>query len=465
MTPALHQPTGITLIGFDKARTLAAGLMQALVEHWPGPESIEFTHRTVSEVLGGSGSLLDAPCLVHVPDNGVGVDLLKLLDQLSIRLLPIVLVGESPAGRFTRLLDRGEFLIWSLDDPVAPLAPQLFALHRRQHTVRRLAAELRLADRSQGGMYGEMSRIEEEMQLAAIIQREMLPRVIPEVNDVRFGVLFRPAGYVSGDAYTVERLDETTVGFFLADAVGHGVPAALMTMVMLRNLRMKEIRGHDYRILPPHEVLGYLNEEMVRTLGTGGRFATGIYGLIDTRTHRVRLANAGHPAPLWFSPSDPEGYRPLRPTGGLLGVFPDQTYDEVEFELAPTERLVVFSDGFEIVTPDWSSKAPRSVTSGLPNQRGPAIPCDDAAAEAPRPRRSIESQYAEFFAEFYGPDLSPGAAIGRLAQRMNRLDGSLHQIDDITALIMGRDAEQRTNIVDRRGEIIESNRSRTASAA
>jgi serine phosphatase RsbU (regulator of sigma subunit) len=42
----------------------------------------------------------------------------------------------------------------------------------------------------------------------------------------------RPAGYVSGDLYDVMRLDEKHVGFYMADAVGHGMPAALLTMFM-----------------------------------------------------------------------------------------------------------------------------------------------------------------------------------------------------------------------------------------
>ena len=46
---------------------------------------------------------------------------------------------------------------------------------------------------------------------------------------MQFHTLFRPAGYVS--VYDVMRLDEQRVGFYMADAVGHGVPAALLTML------------------------------------------------------------------------------------------------------------------------------------------------------------------------------------------------------------------------------------------
>ena len=60
---------------------------------------------------------------------------------------------------------------------------------------------------------------------------------------MHFHTLFRPAGYVSGDLYDVARLDERRIGFYVADAVGHGMPAALLTMFIKHALVTKEVRG------------------------------------------------------------------------------------------------------------------------------------------------------------------------------------------------------------------------------
>jgi sigma-B regulation protein RsbU (phosphoserine phosphatase) len=58
-----------------------------------------------------------------------------------------------------------------------------------------------------------------------------------------FGVLYRPAGYVSGDIYNVAKARRPHTGFFIADAVGHGVPAALLTMIISRSLPMLSTPG------------------------------------------------------------------------------------------------------------------------------------------------------------------------------------------------------------------------------
>src|SRR5580698_3113148 len=71
-----------------------------------------------------------------------------------------------------------------------------------------------------------MHRLDEELRLAARLQQDFLPKTLPRLGPVRFQTLYRPAGYVSGDLYDVFRLDEKHVGFYVADAVGHGVPAA-----------------------------------------------------------------------------------------------------------------------------------------------------------------------------------------------------------------------------------------------
>ena len=74
-------------------------------------------------------------------------------------------------------------------------------------------------------------KLDEELRLAARIQCEFLPQEFPTMAGVGFDVLYRPAGYVSGDTYDVQQIDDRLVAFYVADAVGHGVPAALLTML------------------------------------------------------------------------------------------------------------------------------------------------------------------------------------------------------------------------------------------
>ena len=68
--------------------------------------------------------------------------------------------------------------------------------------------------------------------------------------------------YQSNVLYHFFRLDETHVGFYVVDAVGHGMPAALLTMFIRRALQTKRISGNSYQIIPPHVAIGELNVDI-----------------------------------------------------------------------------------------------------------------------------------------------------------------------------------------------------------
>src|SRR5262245_17773226 len=146
----------------------------------------------------------------------------------------------------------------------AILCARLHGLLHRQREINRLWREVAVARRSYSGLRGEVDRMHEELHLAARAQREFLPADLPALSGVTVAALWRPAQYVSGDIYDVVRLDEDHLGVFIADAVGHGLSAALMTMVILQSLNLKEIRGNSWRIVPPGEVLAQLNAQLIR---------------------------------------------------------------------------------------------------------------------------------------------------------------------------------------------------------
>src|SRR5690606_7329672 len=121
------------------------------------------------------------------------------------------------------------------------------------------------------------------------------------VGRVHVNCLFRPASYVSGDFYDVMRLDEQHIGFFIADAVGHGMPAALLSMYIKRALITKEINAGGYRLLSPGESLGHINDALVEQNLSAATFATALYGYINVNTLDVTFARAGHPAPVMIT--------------------------------------------------------------------------------------------------------------------------------------------------------------------
>src|SRR5687767_8776901 len=140
------------------------------------------------------------------------------------------------------------------------LAQPLESLQRQIDSLHAEVAALRLRDET---LKFYMHRLDEEMRLAARLQQDFLPKHLPQIGPVHFHTLFRPAGYVSGDLYDVMRLDETHVGFYIADAVGHGMPAALLTMFMKNALVTKQIDPSGYRLLPPAQTMARLNDSLV----------------------------------------------------------------------------------------------------------------------------------------------------------------------------------------------------------
>lgn len=233
----------------------------------------------------------------------------------------------------------------------APADPSVRGVLRHLEQVQRemddLRAELSVLRRRDESLNLYLQRIDEELRLAARLQQDFLPKALPEVGPVRFHTLFRPAGYVSGDLYDVMRLDETRVGFYMADAVGHGVPAALLTMFVRQALVTKEITPGGYRLLPPAESLARLNQTLVDQNLAHATFATALYGVVDVDTLTVTISRAGHPPPMLLRAGGGP-VEPLQPDGGLLGVFPGETYDSATARLAPGDRLFVYTDGIEL---------------------------------------------------------------------------------------------------------------------
>ena len=187
--------------------------------------------------------------------------------------------------------------------------------------------------------------VDQELRLASRLQRDFLPRVFPEVGDIRFGTIYRPASWVSGDIYDVSRLDEGHVAFYLADAVGHGIAAGLLTMFIKQAVVAKQVEGDAYRLVPPEEVLVNLNEALARQELPNCQFVTACYAHVDTRTGLITFSRGGHPHPIHVSADG--SCSEVRTIGGLLGVFAGESYPSTTIQLKPGDKLIMYSDGLE----------------------------------------------------------------------------------------------------------------------
>ncbi|OPX24946.1 MAG: hypothetical protein B1H04_01125 [Planctomycetales bacterium 4484_123] len=279
-------------------------------------------------------------------------DLSRLLDEVdrSQAVAVVLLPPHLPADNLL-VRRRGRFVLVPADVSADGLAARIDAAAALQPVIRHLQADLESL-RSFNGT-GELEDLDEELRLAARLQRDFLPQRLPEVGPIRFAALFRPATWVSGDIYDVFRLDENHVGFYVADVVGHGLPAALLTIFLKKSLQTKRILGHSYEIVSPPITLALLNDDICQQGLTSCQFCTAWYGIVDARTLRLRCARGGHPPALLLSRDQPP--RQLAPNGPLLGVFPGETFQPMEVALRPGQRVVVYSDGAEEALRDFGA--------------------------------------------------------------------------------------------------------------
>jgi hypothetical protein len=185
----------------------------------------------------------------------------------------------------------------------------------------------------------------EQLKMAGQVQRNFLPRRLPQSDRIHWSTIFVPADWVSGDIYDITRLDEHHIGFYVADAVGHSMPAALLTMFVKHTMRMRETRDNDYQIFTPAKVIGNLNAQMVEQDLAGCLFATCCYCLLNIDTMTATFARAGHPYPVLIR----KGQKPLQleNRGGLLGVFAENVFEEKTIQLQQHDKLFLYSDGCE----------------------------------------------------------------------------------------------------------------------
>jgi sigma-B regulation protein RsbU (phosphoserine phosphatase) len=185
----------------------------------------------------------------------------------------------------------------------------------------------------------------EQLRLAGLVQQDFLPTRLPHSDQIRWATVFLPAEWVSGDIYDIVRVDEKHIGFYVADVVGHGMPAALLTIFLKQALVMRETVGNSYRVFSPAEVVKNLNIRMAAQELSGYQFATCCYGLLNTKTLELTYARAGHPYPILMRPGKPP--EQLESRGSLLGIFEQAEFTQRTIQLQPGDKLVLYSDGAE----------------------------------------------------------------------------------------------------------------------
>lgn len=177
---------------------------------------------------------------------------------------------------------------------------------------------------------------DQELEEASAIQNVMLPAHPLRIGGVTISHEFQPVTEVGGDYLDYFKLSDDTVGLYVGDVSGKGLPAALYAALAVGTLRGIHKTGME-----PERVLSLLNQRLLLR-GIPGRHLAIQYALFDPPSGRMRVASAGMPGPLLLRGHDS---RLLQIAGLPPGLFSTASYDELSLQLEPGDSLLFFTDG------------------------------------------------------------------------------------------------------------------------
>lgn len=188
---------------------------------------------------------------------------------------------------------------------------------------------------------GQRESLSQQLEHAAQVQRDLLPRHAPRAAGWEMAGTCVPSFAIGGDFYDWYT-DDTAVEFTVADVMGKGIPAALVTATV-----RAVIRGVD-RTTGPAESLRAASVLLAQDLSETGTFVTMFLGRLDTSTGALRYADAGHGLGLHVRVGG--GYSrlvskdlPLGIDAGTADSAP--TWVEQTLTLDPGDTVISFSDG------------------------------------------------------------------------------------------------------------------------
>jgi serine phosphatase RsbU (regulator of sigma subunit) len=263
-------------------------------------------------------------------------------------ILSFIPIGGEENDREIMVLGKDLSEIESYKDEIESLEARLNEMEEEKRVIGlsgstndktlELANALRKLERTKGEIEKINQTLTKELELAAVLQKSLVPHRFPEDPSLRFAFHYEPMQFVGGDYYDVIDLGGGRRGLIIADVSGHGVSSAFIAAML-------KISFLNYAPLyqSPAEVLHRLNEEYCEVIQTGD-FVTAFYGIIDPRNGRMSYCGAGHPRPLFLHRTD-NTIEHLASEGFFIGMFDQAEYGDKSVEMRQGDRFMVFTDG------------------------------------------------------------------------------------------------------------------------
>ncbi len=288
-----------------------------------------------------------------------GLDGYGVLDRLrSMKDLPHIFIMMLTAKSELSELERG--LRCGADDYLAKPFQLRELIARTQAAVRvrtlqdelhlrneQLAEANRILAETLKNQERQNRRMVLEMDMAARLQSGMLSPARLDLERVHARARYKPSAQIGGDFYDLRPLGRNKASMFIADAVGHGVSAALLA-AMLKTALEDALAMQ----VMPSKVLASLNRSF-RFCADHGKYLTAFCAVLNCVTGVIVYSLAGHVPPLLFRGED-RSVTKLDTPGFCIGTFEDGRYEDRRIQLLPGDRLFAYTDGISEASPDES---------------------------------------------------------------------------------------------------------------
>ncbi len=286
-----------------------------------------------------------------------GLDGFELLGRLRIRervphLYVLMLTARAKLEEVERGLESGADDYISKPFELRELVARVHAAERIQTLQGQLLLKNRELNETNQALETSLKKQEllnrkflQEMEIAARLQTSLLSPVRMELSRFHLLARYRPSASIGGDFYDLRSIGSNRANIFLADAVGHGVSAALLAAML--QVALEEALSEQ---TIPSKILTELNRSF-QFCADRGKYLTAFSGVLDCDTGELMYSLAGHVPPLLYRSSN-RTVEKLESPGYCVGIFEEGQYEDRKTRIIPGDRLFVFTDGIYEATPD-----------------------------------------------------------------------------------------------------------------
>ena len=281
--------------------------------------------------------------LLSHPDIDIVLSDINMPEMDGLTLLKKIKDRNNPALKVIMVSAYGEMsnIREAMNNGAFDFATKPIDLDDLQRTIDKAEKEIEFVKQTQRE-HGQLVDIKADLSLASEVQLAILPRKFPPFSDltpeIDIHATMRPAKDVGGDFYDFFRIDESHIGFAVADVSGKGVPAALFMTMSHTLLRFTGSRCLD-PVRTAMETNGMLSRESFDSM-----FVTVFYGIYDTQTGDITYVNAGHNPPCVLHADGRVSVLPVS-DNICMGVLEDFAYTAHTLRLEHGDTLVAYTDG------------------------------------------------------------------------------------------------------------------------